>query len=35
LGLPIVRWIANAHGGSVLVRDGAAHTTEFVVELPC
>jgi two-component system OmpR family sensor kinase len=35
LGLPIVRWIAQAHGGSVSVRDGAEHTTEFVVELPC
>jgi signal transduction histidine kinase len=34
LGLPIVRWIAQAHGGSVTVRDGPQQTTEFVVELP-
>lgn len=35
LGLAIVRWIASAHGGSVLVRDcelGAG--AEFVVRLP-
>jgi signal transduction histidine kinase len=35
LGLAIVRWIAAAHGGTVLVRDctqlGGA---EFVVRLP-
>jgi two-component system, OmpR family, sensor kinase len=35
LGLPIVRWIAQAHGGTVSVRDGTAYPTEFVVELPC
>lgn len=35
LGLPIVRWIAQAHGGSVSVRDGTLYPTEFVVELPC
>jgi two-component system OmpR family sensor kinase len=35
LGLPIVRWIARAHGGSVAVRENAQHMTEFVVELPC
>jgi signal transduction histidine kinase len=34
LGLPIVRWIAHAHGGSVVVRDGPQRTTEFVVDLP-
>ncbi len=35
LGLAIVRWIASAHGGTVLVRDccGAAGA-EFVVRLP-
>jgi two-component system OmpR family sensor kinase len=34
LGLPIVRWIAQAHGGSVVVREGPQQMTEFVVELP-
>ncbi len=34
LGLPIVRWIARAHGGSVVAREGAQNMTEFVVELP-
>jgi two-component system OmpR family sensor kinase len=34
LGLPIVRWIAQAHGGSVTVRENDEHVTEFVVELP-
>ena len=34
LGLPIVRWIAQAHGGSVWVRETAQHLTEFIVELP-
>lgn len=35
LGLAIVRWIASAHGGSVLVRDCERGTgAEFVVRLP-
>ncbi len=34
LGLPIVRWIAQAHGGSAFIRDGRAGTPEFVVRLP-
>jgi signal transduction histidine kinase len=35
LGLAIVRWIATAHGGSVLVRDcERAGGAEFVVRLP-
>lgn len=34
LGLAIVRWIAGAHGGSVLVRDGESSGAEFVVRLP-
>lgn len=34
LGLSIVRWIAQAHGGNVSVRENAQHATEFVVSLP-
>ena len=34
LGLPIVRWIARAHGGEAFVRDGPDRTPEFVVRLP-
>ncbi|HKU69125.1 MAG TPA: HAMP domain-containing sensor histidine kinase [Candidatus Baltobacteraceae bacterium] len=35
LGLAIVQWIACAHGGSVMVRDGERGTgAEFVVRLP-
>lgn len=33
LGLPIVRWIARAHGGTAFVRSGQAGA-EFVVRLP-
>lgn len=34
LGLAIVRWIAQAHGGSAYVRESESGTTEFVVRLP-
>jgi signal transduction histidine kinase len=34
LGLPIARWIAEAHGGSVRLERSAPGETTFVVELP-
>lgn len=35
LGLPIVRWIAQAHGGSVVARDCSSGSgAEFLVSLP-
>jgi two-component system OmpR family sensor kinase len=34
LGLPIARWIAQAHGGDIEVHDGPAGGSEFVVTLP-
>ncbi|HZT96274.1 MAG TPA: HAMP domain-containing sensor histidine kinase [Chloroflexota bacterium] len=34
LGLPIARWIVEAHGGSIEVQDGPSGGTTFVVTLP-
>jgi signal transduction histidine kinase len=34
LGLAIVAWVAQAHGGEVTVRDGERGGAEFVVRLP-
>ncbi len=34
LGLPIVRWIAQAHGGTAFVRENAGGVAHFVVRLP-
>jgi two-component system, OmpR family, sensor histidine kinase CiaH len=34
LGLSIVRWIAQAHGGSAFVRENQTGESEFVVRLP-
>lgn len=34
LGLPIVRWIAQAHGGTAFVRESAGGAAHFVVRLP-
>jgi signal transduction histidine kinase len=35
LGLPIARWIAEAHGGSLLLERSDAAGTTFVAVLPC
>jgi signal transduction histidine kinase len=34
LGLSIAQWIADAHGGSILVKPGAAGGSRFMVRLP-
>lgn len=34
LGLPIARWIAEAHGGTVVLEHSAAGSTTFAVTLP-
>ena len=34
LGLPIARWIAEAHGGTVQLEDSRPGATTFVVRLP-
>ena len=34
LGLPIARWIAEVHGGSLTLRDSGASGSTFVVRLP-
>jgi signal transduction histidine kinase len=34
LGLPIARWIAEAHGGSLVLGDSSAQGTLFVITLP-
>ncbi|BCS31215.1 hypothetical protein TBR22_A04150 [Luteitalea sp. TBR-22] len=35
LGLPIARWIADAHGGSLALVGTGPHGTQFVATLPC
>jgi two-component system OmpR family sensor kinase len=35
LGLPIARWIAEAHGGRIWIEDGKPEGNTFVVVLPC
>jgi signal transduction histidine kinase len=34
LGLPIARWIAEAHGGSIAVQSEPGHGSAFAVSLP-
>jgi signal transduction histidine kinase len=34
LGLPIARWIAEAHGGSLVLEHSEPGSTTFVVTLP-
>jgi signal transduction histidine kinase len=34
LGLAICKWIAEAHGGTIRVEEGAASGSRFVVALP-
>ena len=34
LGLPIARWIAEAHGGTLTLEESAPGRTVFVVSLP-
>lgn len=34
LGLPIARWIAEAHGGSLILASTSAAGSEFLVTLP-
>ena len=34
LGLPIARWIAQAHGGSLVLERGGPDGTSFVLRLP-
>jgi two-component system, OmpR family, sensor kinase len=34
LGLPIARWIAESHGGSLMLESSGSHGSVFVVQLP-
>jgi signal transduction histidine kinase len=34
LGLPIARWIAEAHGGSLVLGESSARGSLFVITLP-
>jgi two-component system OmpR family sensor kinase len=34
LGLPIARWIAEAHGGSLMLAESSSAGSRFVVRLP-
>jgi len=35
LGLPIARWIAEAHGGSLVLEDSRSSGSTFTIALPC